>query len=132
MTSVSFLIDSDVLIDHLRGFKPARDFLSALVLDGATLHFSVISEAEIFSNVRFGEERQIQALFDSLDRLVIDGPTARQAGRYRSAFRGSYQLALPDTLIAATAQVRGATLVTRNVRHYPMADIEVIEPYTFP
>lgn len=130
MASSRFLVDSDVLIDHLRGYQAARDFMNALLLDGATVHFSVISEAEIFSNVRPGEKRKIESLFDSLERLPIDGPIARQAGQYRSAFRSSYRLALPDTLIAATALIHDAVLVTRNVRHYPMVDLEVVEPYT--
>jgi predicted nucleic acid-binding protein len=32
--------------------------------------------------------------------------------------------------VAATAQVTGFELYTRNVRHYPMGDIRVKAPYT--
>lgn len=132
MASGDYLIDSDVLIDHLRGYAPARDFLGALLLDGAALHFSVISEAEIYSNVHPGEELRIRALFDAMSRLIVDGAVARRAGAYRNALRATAHLALPDALIAATAREHGATLVTRNVRHYPMADITVVEPYSIP
>lgn len=130
MASGDYLIDSDVLIDHLRGHGPARDFLSALLLDSATLHFSVISEAEIYSNVRPGEEQQIRALFNAMARLIVDGASARRAGAYRDVHRPATRLALPDTLIAAIAREYDATLVTRNVRHYPMTDVTVVEPYT--
>lgn len=95
LASGDYLIDSDVLIDHLRGYAPARDFLNALLLDGATLHFSVISEAEIYSNVRPGEEPRIRALFGAMSRLVVDGAVARRAGAYRDALRETARLALP-------------------------------------
>lgn len=65
-----------------------------------------------------------------MSRLVVDGAVARRAGSYRSAFRSTTRLALPDALIAATAREHDATLVTRNVRHYPMTDLAVVEPYS--
>ncbi|OGO42109.1 MAG: hypothetical protein A2Z04_07055 [Chloroflexi bacterium RBG_16_57_9] len=130
LASGDYLIDTDVLIDHLRGNILARDFLGALLLDGATLHFSVISEAEIYSNVRPGEGPRIRALFEAMSRLPIDGAIARRAGTYQDLLRATIRLALSDALIAATAQEHEATLVTRNVRHYPMTDVVVVEPYT--
>ena len=129
MVSRRFLLDSDVVIDHLRGMAAARDFLDMLMLDGAEVCFSTITEAEIFSNVRPGEEENIEALFRSLIRLPVDMHVARQGGRYRQQFRASHGLRLPDALIAATARVYDATLVTRNVRHYPMEEITILEPY---
>ena len=33
--STSFVIDSDVLIDHLHGYEVAMDFIDSLLLDGA-------------------------------------------------------------------------------------------------
>lgn len=131
-TWTSYVIDSDVLIDHLRGYQCARDFIENLLLDGARVCFSVVSEAEIYSNVRPGEKPTIRAVFDSLSRLNIDGRVARKAGSYRAQYGRSHGLALPDALIAATASVHGADLVTRNARHYPMTDFEVAVPYDLP
>lgn len=125
----SCLIDSDVLIDHLRGHQKALDFIDSLFLDGAAVYFSVISEAEIYSNVRPGEASAVQALFHSLARLDVDGDIARKAGEYRARYWRSHGLALPDALTAATAFVAGADLITRNARHYPMTDVKVVEPY---
>lgn len=129
MVSRRFLLDSDVIIDHLRGVGAARDFLDMLMLDEAEVYFSTITEAEIFSNVRPGEEESIESLFGSMIRLPVDMHVARQGGWYRQRFRASHGLLLPDALIAATARVYDATLVTRNVRHYPMEEITVLEPY---
>ena len=125
----SYVIDSDVLIDHLRGYPRAGDFMDSLLVDGAEICFSVISEAEIYSNVRPGEELGIQALFASLTRLDVNEKVARKAGEYRARYFRSQGLALPDALIAATAFIRGASLITRNKRHYPMTDLEVVVPY---
>jgi predicted nucleic acid-binding protein len=125
----SYVIDSDVLIDHLRGYRQALDFMDSLLLDGARVAFSVISEAEIYSNVRPGEEAGIRALFENLVRLDITGEIARKAGEYRAQYYRSHGLLLPDALVVATAVVRGADLVTRNARHYPMMDCEIIVPY---
>ncbi|NOX60792.1 MAG: type II toxin-antitoxin system VapC family toxin [Chloroflexi bacterium] len=125
----NFLLDSDIIIDHLRGHQPATDFLDALLLDGAVVYFSVISEAEIYSNVRPGEEPRISALFASLTRVALNGETARKGGQYRQTYRRSHGLRLPDALIAATAFTKEAVLVTRNIRHFPMTDIQVLAPY---
>ena len=64
-----------------------------------------------------------------MSRLIVDGACARRARAYRDAFRSTIRLTLPDALIAATAREHGAILVTRNVQHYPMTDVTVIEPY---
>ena len=125
----SYLIDSDVLIDHFRGYQQALDFLASLFLDDAKVCFSVISEAEIYSNVRPGEESAVRALFNSLTRLEVGGEIARKAGEYRTQYLHSRGMALPDALIAATAFVVGADLITRNARHYPMTEVKVVEPY---
>lgn len=75
-------IDSDILIDHLRGYRSALDFIDTLTTDDVKVCFSVISEAEIYANVRPGEERAIEALFDSLNRVAVSGEIARKAGEY--------------------------------------------------
>ena len=97
--------------------------------NGAEICFSVMSEAEIYSHVQSGEEAVVRTLFDSLTRLDINGEIARKAGEYRAQYLRSHGLALPDALIAATAFVVGASLITRNVRHYPMTDLEIAAPY---
>ena len=127
--SSSYVIDSDVLIDHLRGYRGALDFIDSLILDGAEVCFSVISEAEIYSNVQPGEEARTLALFEALTRLNVNGVIARKAGEYRALYGRIHGMALPDALIAATALVHQSTLIARNTRHYPMSDIQVVMPF---
>lgn len=125
----SYLIDTDVIIDHLRGKKLASDFLKKLKAEGCTIFYSVITKAEIYSGVRSEEEEIVADLLKSLTEISIDGEIAEAAGRYKSRFHASHSLLLPDALIAACAKKVSARLITLNIKHFPMKDIEIQVPY---
>lgn len=118
---MSTLFDSTILIAHLRGDDRATDLLLAAAEEGALV--SVISRAEIEGGMRSGERRDVSRLFDGLRLLPVTDAIARAAGRHLRSFRRSHSgIDLADYLIAATAQVEGATLVTLNVKHFPMVE----------
>lgn len=100
------LLDSDVLVDHLRGQR-------RIVAGGDELHVSAISRAELFSG-RGTEERRVRRLLESMTSIPVDDAIAERAGRLR---RGTTRR-LPDALIAATALEHRLTLVTRNTRDF--------------
>jgi len=100
------LVDSDVLVDHLRGHR-------RFVAGGDELHVSTVTRAELFSG-RTAEERHIRRLLEPMVDIPVDALVAERAGRLR---RGTDRR-LPDALIAATALEHGLTLVTRNTRHF--------------
>lgn len=120
------LLDSCILIDHLRAYPPAVDYLHDL---SAEPLLSAVTIAELFVGVRnpFETER-VEALLDRFGVLGIDGKIARRAGGFRRTYARSHGTGLLDALIAATAQAHGARLVTRNVRHFPMLD-DIVVPY---
>lgn len=60
--------------------------------------------------------------------LPVDIETARLVARLAEAVH-QQPVALPDLLIAATAQRRGLTVVTRNVRDFGRLGIPVIDPW---
>ena len=70
----------------------------------------------------------METLFDLFVALGIDAETARRGGGLRREFARSHGTGLLDALIAATAQVHRARLVTRNARHFPMLD-DLLVPY---
>lgn len=125
----SLLIDSDILIDHLRKEKKVLDFLDAEIEKGTILFLSVISRAEIFAGLRKGEEEVVSNLFDIVTPVNVDTAIADKTGEYLRKFDKSHALNIGDAIIAATASEMQLILVTRNLKHYPMKDITVLKPY---
>ncbi|CAN5468211.1 type II toxin-antitoxin system VapC family toxin [soil metagenome] len=100
------LVDTDVLVDHLRTGRGVGD-------PDDRLSFSIISRAELFAGSR-AEEDGVRLLLSAMDELVVDGPIAESGGRLRRR----HGIALPDALIAATSLKHGLPLLTRNRRHF--------------
>jgi predicted nucleic acid-binding protein len=116
---MSSLFDSTILIAHLRGDDRATGLLLDAADEGALA--SVISRSEIEGGMRSGERRDVSRLFDGLVLLPVTDAVARRAGRQLRRFRSSHTgIDLADYLIAATAEEEGASLVTLNVKHFPM------------
>lgn len=112
------LIDTDVLIEYLRGRSEAVEYLEGLTSD---LYLSVISVAELFAGIKGNEEaNSLEQLLQAFVILPVTEKTARLGGLYRRKYRPSHGIGLADALIAATAEESGADLVTFNQRHFPM------------
>lgn len=124
------ILDTDVLLDHFQGKQAALNYLSAQLKAGETLAISVITLTELLSGLRYDEEPRINLLLRFFFVLDINEAVARQASDYLRQFRPSHHIDLGDALIAATTLfAAGSSLVTRNLKRYPMGDISVIVPY---
>ncbi len=110
------LIDTNVLIDHLRGDAQATALLRDVETGRVRASISVITESEVLSSPRLNPQqlRQIEALLSLFPTVAVTSRVAHLAAR----FRRLYQIELPDALIAATATIANATLVTRNLKHF--------------
>lgn len=114
------LVDTDVLIAHLRGDPAARDWLHAVARRGALL-MSVVTVAELSGGMRSPERRQVWTLLAAIPSLPVTDAIARRAGELRRTYRRSHSgIDTADYLIAATAIEHGLELATLNVRHFPM------------
>jgi predicted nucleic acid-binding protein len=121
---MSVLVDSDILIEVSRGRD--TDLVSrwtGLSRSDEAVLYSPISVAELWAGARPAEFDAIDNLFGSLTCVPIDAETGRQAGHYLRRYRKSHGVELGDALIAAGAVVTGATLWTRNRKHYPMKEL---------
>lgn len=123
------LVDTDILIDHFHNVKAATEYIAQALLEEGQALISAISVAEILAGMRAGEEGDTEALFAFFTIVPADEMVARIAGNYLNQFGKSFALDLGDALIAATAKIYQAELITRNVRHYPMKDTKVRVPY---
>lgn len=121
------VVDSSVLIDHLRGDVRARDVLARCAVAGDQLWGIVVTRAEILAGMRTEEGTATLRLLVQLRWLEIDVDVADDAGALARRFQRSHPgLQLADCLIAAGTARLGARLLTQNVRHFPM--IEELAP----
>ncbi len=115
------LVDSSVLIDHLRGIEPAVARLKAAVDAGDELWSVTVVRTEILAGALPAEEESITRLLSGLQWLDVTSELADAAGRLASTYMRSHSgVDTVDYLIAAGAQHLGADLLTLNVRHFPM------------
>ncbi len=126
MPEPRLLVDTDVLIEYLRGAEKAVAFLETLERRPAT---SVLCTAELLAGARNEEECSvIRQFLLAFDELAVDTEIARLGGDYRRRFMNSHGTGLADALIAATAAHHNLTLATFNIRHFPMLE-NVLVPY---
>lgn len=125
MTKV--LVDTDVLIEHLRTRQPVADKFHELFTKGFSVFYSPVSRAEIYAGIRKGEEEPTANLFRIMALVVIDDRVGEKAGEYMRRYRASHSVELADALQAACAFVFHLPLWTLNRKHYPMREIHFFE-----
>lgn len=122
-----YLLDSDVLIWHLRG-KPKIKELVISLGKLALLYCSALTVAEIEAGMLKGEEQTTRQLINGLQVQNVDSSIAMKAGQFIRTYRSKGQtLDIVDSVIAATAVIKNLVLVTANARHYPMPEIKLLK-----
>lgn len=124
---MTVLVDSSVLVDHLRGDARAVDLLESLFVENGRVWAATPTRTEILAGVRDSERPSMVDVFGLLSWVDIGVEIADAAGELARQFRRSHStIDTTDYLIAAAASAIGARLITLNVRHFPM--FEGIEP----
>ncbi|MBN1548505.1 MAG: type II toxin-antitoxin system VapC family toxin [Syntrophaceae bacterium] len=114
----SILVDTDVLVDFLRGHEKAIAFVNEF---SPRIILSVIVVAELYAGVKGNSELTVLENFISLFRIVpLTAEIAKIGGLYKRDFGKSHGVGLADAVLAATADAETAELKTLNVKHYPM------------
>jgi predicted nucleic acid-binding protein len=121
---VTYLLDTSVIIDMLNGKRGRAALLRGLLSQGHLLACSSIQVAEVYVGLRSHEEQATEAFLRSLEYYEVTWEIARLAGILKRDYaKKGITLALADVTIAAVAIFHGLTLITDNVKHYPMKDL---------
>jgi predicted nucleic acid-binding protein len=96
---------------------------------------SAVTIEEIAFGLSWRPNARAREWFDSFfaqacDLLPISPAIAQRAGEMRGQLQArGITRSQPDTLIAATAQTLGLTLVTRNVRDFEGCEVNLLNPF---
>lgn len=115
------LVDTSILIDHLRGVAGATSFLAEVKSRGDELWSVIVVRTEVLAGMRRGEERKTKEVLAQLDWLDVDVELADAAGELaRRYVKSRPGVDTVDYIVAASADALGADLATTNVKHFPM------------
>jgi predicted nucleic acid-binding protein len=118
---VTVLVDTAVIVDHLRDDSRAVRLLAELFENEERVWAATPTRTEVLAGIRADERAAMTELFDVLSWVDIDVAIADEAGELARQYRRSHRgIDTTDYLIAAAATSIGARLITLNVRHYPM------------
>jgi len=131
-----YLLDTNV-ISELRRVRPHGAVLAWLRnVSDSDLHVSAVSLGELQAGVEITRDQdpdkasEIEAWIDRVAEtynvLPMDAQTFRRWARF--THRKSDTL-IDDAMIAATADVHGLTIVTRNVRHFQPFGVRTLDPF---
>jgi len=124
--AIRLLFDTDVIIDYLRDQTDAVQYLENRP---EILLISSIAVAELYSGLRDQSEREaLETFLKAFEVVPINQEIAIKGGTYRRDYYKSHGTGFADALIAATADIRQAKLVTLNDKHFPMLK-DIITPY---
>ncbi len=130
-----YLVDSDIVIDHVAHVEEATTLLEKLAVEGIAI--SIITYMETYQGVLKNPQpdharRQFEAFMASFPILPFSTNTAKQCAELREDLKKAgkrvHQRAL-DLMTAAIALEYNLTLVTRNVEDYN--DIPDLNLYRF-
>src|SRR3989338_2518570 len=105
------VLDTDIFIDFFQGNSSAVDFFTHYQQE---IVFSAITEAELLSGKECLQAERKEKIFHFLaqfDKIPVDNPLVQIA----ADFRRNYKIELADALIAASAYMVAAPLITRNL-----------------
>lgn len=109
------LIDTSILISHLKGNHATNNFLHTLAQSDAPLPaISIMAEMELYMLPQLDIEI-ITKILTTVIILPISSSIARKAGTLKSQHP---ELKTEDAIVAATALEYGFSLVTFNVKAY--------------
>ncbi len=111
------LLDTNILIDYFRGVEKSKAFIKSH--GKANLAISTVVAMELYLGcLNKIEYRNIEKELGGFFMIEVNEKISRIALRLSQQFALSHQMAIPDTLIAATALVYDLELITYNLKDF--------------
>lgn len=118
------VLDSDVLIDFLDGRSPGPEFVESQWTRGEAVSITAVTLGEVLRGIERGhrpasDRAMLEEFLAGLTVLEYDADCARTFGSVMSQLdRAGRRAPEVDAQVAAIAITHGATLATRNRRHF--------------
>ena len=123
-----YLLDTTIIIDHLRGNKKVNSYLEIIGQRGDIAGCCCINIAETYAGMRKKEKEKTDRFIESLYYFEVTKEVAKLAGELRQkCFKQGKTLATTDVIIAATAITYNLILITKNIKHYPFSELIIEE-----
>jgi predicted nucleic acid-binding protein len=121
-----YLLDTSIIIDVLNAKLGRVDLLRELLQEGHLLACCAVTVTEVYAGMRSHEKSATDKLLSSLEYYGVTREIAAQAGLIKRdfAYKG-VTLSVSDVTIAAVALTHGLTLITDNIKHYPMPELRL-------
>ncbi|MEK6697999.1 MAG: PIN domain-containing protein [Nitrospirota bacterium] len=126
MAKIRLLIDTDILIDALKGIRPAKELLNHREFD---LYCSILSKKELLSKQGLSNAGliRIEKLLARVKILRIDNDIASKYATLVNKY-GEKPETIADFIIAATAWSKKLPLLTRNRKHFKHIEEITLSP----
>jgi len=124
---MKYLLDTDILIDVLRGYPPSVEWLATLTETPAVVSVCVM---ELIQGCR--SKADLKAVEQLIAPLEVWYPTESEMQQALREFAARFlktRLSVIDAIVGVVAQVRATPLCTFNTRHYKDFHLELCQPY---
>jgi len=124
---VKYLIDSNIWIYAASGIEPAIDVLDE-ASRGEWAGFSAICRLEVlgYPDLTVSDEQKLCELLECFREVEIGRSVIDRA----IALRRTQRIKVPDAIVAGTALLMGASLITRNSSDFTaVKGLNVINPF---
>ena len=121
---MTYLIDTDVMVDFFKHKDPAKGLIEKLSRN-TTFTLSTLTITELRSGWTSAQaDFLLPRLYAVCAVVPVTKAIAEQAGMWRQEYKSKgVSLGTPDTVIAATAYLNDYPLLTNNAKDYPMPEL---------
>ena len=126
---INVVLDTDIFVDFLRGFEKAKNFFEKIKEESDVIYFSAVTESELISGMECNKaerKTEILNLLSNFAKVSVINEIAIKAGDFSRV----YNVETADAIIAATAFLMKANLITRNRGDFEkIKEITIKVPY---